>query len=185
MEVKILSTNNSKMLYGALKEMHRNSLSGEVVYAVIHEDSKTSFNLSMQKIMNSTDGVLLLFEDDVDIRDFSHFEEAISQLPSDWELCYLGANLIAPIEKYSENLYKTFGAWTTHAVMYNNPKELCKGYTDTSIMFDDWLKTNIHPRGNTYIIKPMIAWQKPHQSDLWNGYVDYTRIFDDSAAKLI
>ena len=185
MEVKILSTNNSKMLYGALKEMHRNSLSGEVVYAVQNNDAKTSFNLSMQKIMPSTDGVLLLFEDDVEIRDFTHFEDAISQLPSNWELCYLGANLIAPIEKYSENLYKTFGAWTTHAVMYNNPKELCKGYTDTSIMFDDWLKTNIHPRGNTYIIKPMIAWQKPHQSDLWNHFADYTRIFDDSAAKLI
>jgi hypothetical protein len=185
MEVKILSTNNSKMLYGALKEMHRNSLSGEVVYAVQHNDAKTSFNLSMQKIMQSTDGVLLLFEDDIEIRDFSHFEEAVSQLPNDWELCYLGANLIAPIEKYSENLYKTFGAWTTHAVMYNNPKELCKEYIDTNIMFDDWLKTNIHPRGNTYIIKPMIAWQKPHDSDLWNHFADYTRIFDDSAAKLI
>jgi hypothetical protein len=185
MEVKILTTKKSKMLDSALKEMHRNSFSGEVVYAVQDENPKTSFNLSMQKIMNSTNGVLLLFEDDVEIRDFNHFEEAISQLPSDWELCYLGANLIAPIEKYSDNLYKTFGAWTTHAVMYNNPKELCKGYTNTSIMFDDWLKTNIHSRGNTYIIKPMIAWQKPHQSDLWNGYVDYTRIFDDSAAKLI
>ena len=185
MEVKILSTHNSKMLNGALKEMQRNSLSGEVVYAIPHENPKTSFNLSMQKMMNSTNGVLLLFEDDVEIKDFSHFEEAVSQLPSDWELCYLGANLVDHIEKYSDNLYKTFGAWTTHAVLYNNPKELCKGYTDTSIMFDDWLKTNIHSRGNTYIIKPMIAWQKPHQSDLWNGYVDYTRIFDDSAAKLI
>jgi len=79
MEVKILSTNNSKMLYGALKEMHRNSFSGEVVYAVQDENPKTSFNLSMQKIMHSTDGVLLLFEDDVEIRDFSHFEEAVSQ----------------------------------------------------------------------------------------------------------
>ena len=185
MEVKILTTKKSKMLDSALKEMHRNSFSGEVVYAVEHDDARTSFNLSMQKIMNSNNGVLLLFEDDVEIRDLSHFENAISQLPSDWELCYLGANLVDHIEKYSENLYKTFGAWTTHAVMYNNPKELCKGYTDTSIMFDDWLKTWIHPRGNTYIIKPMIAWQKPHQSDLWNGYVDYTRIFDDSAAKLI
>jgi hypothetical protein len=185
MEVKILTTKKSKMLDSALKEMHRNSFSGEVVYAVEHDDARTSFNLSMQKIMNSNNGVLLLFEDDVEIRDLSHFENAISQLPSDWELCYLGANLVDHIEKYSENLYKTFGAWTTHAVMYNNPKELCKGYTDTSIMFDDWLKTWIHPRGNTYIIKPMIAWQKPHQSDLWNGYVDYTRIFDDSASKLI
>jgi hypothetical protein len=185
MEVKILTTKKSKMLDSALKEMHRNSFSGEVVYAVEHDDARTSFNLSMQKIMNSTNGVLLLFEDDVEIRDFSHFEEAISQLPSDWELCYLGANLVDHIEKYSENLYKTFGAWTTHAVMYNNPKELCKGYIDTSIMFDDWLKSNIHPKGNTYIIKPMIAWQRPHQSDLWNHFADYTRIFDDSAAKLI
>lgn len=185
MEVKILTTRNSDMLYSALKEMHKIGLSGQVVYATEHQDAKTSFNLSMQKIMHSTSGVLLLFEDDVEIKDFTHFNEAVSQLPSDWELCYLGANLIAPIEKYSNNLYKTFGAWTTHAVMYNNPKELCKGYSDTSIMFDDWLKTWIHPRGNTYIIKPMIAWQKPHNSNLWGHYANYTRIFDDSASKLI
>ena len=68
--------------------------------------------------------------------------------------------------------------------MYNNPKELTKDYTDFNYMFDDWLKTNIHPRGNSYIISPMIAWQRPSQSDLWNHFADYTRIFDDSANKL-
>jgi hypothetical protein len=31
----------------------------------------------------------------------------------------------------------------------------------------------------------MIAWQKPHQSALWDHYADYREIFDNSANKLI
>ena len=48
----------------------------------------------MKKIMSEHDGVLALFEDDVLIKQYAHYESALSQLPSDWELCYLGGNII-------------------------------------------------------------------------------------------
>ena len=185
MKYKVLTTeNNSDLLNQALREIGKISSDCEVFYAIKDKNPKYSFNKSMKAIMESSDEPLLLFEDDVMIKDSNHFENAISQLPEDWDLCYLGANLVAPIERYSDNLFKTFGAWTTHAVMYRNPKEIGLRYEDTTIMFDDWLKEHLHPNGKSFIISPMIAWQRPHKSDLWNHYADYTRIFDDSADKL-
>jgi hypothetical protein len=186
MDVKILTTKNrTDRLITSLKMLRDINIEPVVVYAIDADSPMMSFNKSMKYIMENSADKLLLFEDDVDIKNFNHFDKAISQLPDDWEICYLGANLVEPIERYSDNLFKTFGAWTTHAVMYNNPKELTKDYTDFSIMFDDWLKNNIHPRGNSYIISPMIAWQRPSESDLWGHFADYNRIFDDSANKLL
>jgi hypothetical protein len=186
MIIKILTTiNASDRLFQAQREVSKLGYSAQPYYAIKDDRPQISFNRSMQDIMLNTEGILALFEDDVLIKECGHFDNAISQLPSDWELCYLGANLIAPIFRYSDNLFKIDGAWTTHAVLYNNPKELCKEYTNTEQMFDDWLREKIHPRGKSFIISPMIAWQRPHYSSLWNHIADYTQIFDDSANKLL
>jgi len=185
MTAKVLTTGKDMTLLAqACVEIDKIVKGCEAFFAIYDNDPKYSFNKSMKAIMDSSDEPLILFEDDVMIKESSHFEKAISQLPEDWDLCYLGANLVAPIERYSDNLFKTFGAWTTHAVMYREPKKIGERYKDTTIMFDDWLKTNIHPNGKSFIISPMIAWQRPHKSDLWNQYTDYTRIFDDNAEKL-
>jgi hypothetical protein len=185
MKVRLLTTEGSPILDAALSEIEKLGILPKIVYAEKHSNPKTSYNISISNICKDADDVLYFFEDDVEIRENEHLIAALSQLPDDWEICYLGANLVAPIEKYSKNLYRTFGAWTTHAVIFNNPKAICEGYKDTSVMFDDWLKDNIHPRGNSYIISPMIAWQKPHQSTLWDFYADYRDIFNGSANKLI
>lgn len=186
MVCKVLTVHGQVLrLNEALEQIKKTGMVPSVVYAEHDDNPKVSFNKSMRKILSETDGTLLLFEDDVVIKNFSPFYNALTQLPDDWDLCYLGANLVAPIERYSENLFKTFGAWTTHAVMYRNPKAIADRYEDTSIMFDDWLKTWIHPNGKTFIISPMIAWQKPHQSTLWSHFADYTDIFNASANKLL
>jgi hypothetical protein len=186
MQIKLLTTKNATdRLITSLKHLRDNNLDPEVVYALEDREPRISFNRSMQHILQNSDGTLLLFEDDVELKRFGHFDEAVSQLPEDWELCYLGANLTGPVEKYSNNLYRVFSAWTTHAVMYNNPKKLIENYRDTSIMFDDWLSREIIPRGNSYIIAPMMAWQRPSQSKLWGGFTDYTQIFNGAASKLI
>jgi hypothetical protein len=185
MKVRLLTTEGSPTLDGALSEINKLGIEAKVVYAEKHSNPKTSYNISISNICKEIDDVLYFFEDDVEIRENEHLISALRQLPPDWEICYLGANLVAPIEKYSDNLYRTFGCWTTHAVIFNNPKAICEAYTDSSVMFDDWLKDNVHPRGNSYIIAPMIAWQKPHQSALWDHYADYREIFNGSANKLI
>lgn len=186
MQIKLLTTKNrTDRLITSLKHLRDNNIEPTVFYAIEDHDRKLSFNKSMKHLMDSHEETLMLFEDDVELRSINHFEEAISQLPTDWELCYLGANLVDHIERYSNNLFRTYGAWTTHAVIYNNPKKLCADYDDMNIMFDDWLRTNIHPRGKSFVISPMIAWQRPSQSDLWNHYADYNSIFDASANKLL
>lgn len=183
---KVLTTHGQDLrLKQALNEINKTGFVPSICYAEPDPSPKVSFNKSMKKILMESNETLLLFEDDVVIKDFSHFHKAMMQLPDDWDLCYLGANLIAPIERYSENLFKTFGAWTTHAVMYRHPKLIGETYQDTSVMFDDWLCNTIHTLGNTYIMSPMIAWQKPHESALWGHFADYTNIFNASANKLL
>lgn len=183
---KLLTTKISNdRLKDALVHLANHHFYPEVVFALDRHDPKISFNATMKHIMETTNNELILFEDDVLLKDTSHFKDAIAQLPDDWELCYLGGNIVAPIERYSSHLFKTFGAWTTHAVMYRHPKTIGQAYTDINIMFDDWLKEHIHPKGNTYIISPMIAWQKVHRSELWGHIADYTQIFNDSANKLL
>jgi hypothetical protein len=185
MTIKLLTTHNSERLPNAINEIQKLGYTPEIVYAIPNTDAKKSFNQSIKGIMASTNDLLLFFEDDVVIKHPEHFHDAIKQLPDNWECCYLGANLVAPIQAYSDNLNRTFGAWTTHAVMINNPKIITESYCDTDMMFDNWLKDEIHPRGNSYIIKPMIAWQSPHYSPLWDHEADYTDIFNASANKLI
>lgn len=183
---QILTTHKAQdRLDNVLRHLDNYGFNPSPFYAIEDNNPKYSFNKSMQHIMNSHEGVLLVFEDDVLIKENAHFWDAYKQLPSDWELCYLGANIVDHVERFSKNLFWLHGAWTTHAVIYNNPKKICDGYVDTTIMFDDWLRTNIHPRGKSFIISPMMAWQSPHDSDLWNHYADYTRIFDDSANKIL
>jgi hypothetical protein len=187
MTIKILTTlNASDRLVQAKREVSKLGYNAQAYYAIKHEDAKISFNLSMKDIVSNCEAdVLMMFEDDVEIRNCDHFHAAISQLPSDWELCYLGANIIGEYFRYSDNLFKVNGAWTTHAVLYNNPKKLCESYNDMTHQFDDWLLRYIQPQMKSFIISPMIAWQKPHYSPLWNHHADYTNIFDGSANKLL
>lgn len=184
MKALILTTNTIDFNI-AKQEVAKLCIDAKPFYAIKDDNPKVSFNKSMREIMRNNDGVLALFEDDVLLRHNSHFHYAFDQLPDEWELCYLGANITGVVERYSDNLFKMNGGWTTHAVIYNNPKKICEDYFDTNHMFDDWLSTQIHPRGNTYIISPMIAWQRVHKSSLWNHVADYTHLFDASNNKLI
>lgn len=186
MDIKLLTTKNAiSRQASAFREIGKLGYTPEIYYAIKDNNPKRSFNKSMKDITSSHECVLLMFEDDVEIKVTDHFTKAISQLPEDWELCYLGANIIGEYYRYSENLFQINGAWTTHAVMYNNPKKLCESFNDMDHMFDDWLLKYIQPRGKSFIISPMMAWQKVHYSDLWNHIADYTNIFDGTANKIL
>lgn len=148
-----------------------------VTKAIPHDDARHSFNVSMLAIMGAyKDRMLLNFEEDVRIGDMAHFQQALSELPDDWELCYLGANITDRVEAYSPHLVRCYGCWTSHGVLYNITREIAENY-DTAVMFDDWLKVNVHPRGNTYIIRPFIAYQMPHYTRLWSMNADYSELF--------
>lgn len=154
-----------------------------------------SFNRSTRQILSdflvSGADTLLFLEDDVVFSDLTHCEQALSQLP-DWDIVYLGANLVCwnngepKPERYSEHLFRVRAAWTTHAIGYNKrvvPFLLGNQPGFSEIMFDNWLSGQL-ANLKAYCVAPMVAYQRPHFSSIWNRWDDYSPIFEESEARL-
>jgi len=129
----------------------------------------------------------LILEGDCVFKDLSHLDKALSELPIDWDLVYLGANIRedAP-ERISEHLFRVRDCWTTHAIGYRRKVipfllENQPGFSEE--MFDCWLSKQL-PNLNAYIVSPMVAWQRPHYSGIWKEDVDYNDIFAESQRRL-
>ena len=136
---------------------------------------------------------LLHLEDDCQFRDLDHLGRALAELPRTWDILYLGANLLMwnngsepKPERVSEHLFRIKGAWTTHAVAYNKKCvfEILAKQPEFSVqMFDQYLSERLS-EFQAYIVAPMVAYQRPRFSSIWNRFDDYTGIFQESDAKL-
>jgi hypothetical protein len=178
-------------------EFERVGLHGvERLNAVKEIGPHQSFSHSERNILldflHSDAKTLLHLEDDVQFKSTEHLEAAITQLPSDWDILYLGANLILwnngepQPERYSEHLFRVKCAWTTHAIAYNKKcveRVLARQPGFSEVMFDNYLST-VLPELNAFCVAPMIAYQRPRHSMIWNRFDDYTPIFEASDARL-
>lgn len=136
---------------------------------------------------------LLHLEDDAVFRDLEHLGRALAELPRTWDILYLGANLLMwnngqepQPERVSDHLFRVHGAWTTHAIAYNKKCvfEILAKQPEFSVqMFDQYLSNRL-PEFQAYCIAPMVAYQRPRKSSIWNRFDDYTGIFDASQEKL-
>lgn len=117
-----------------------------------------------------------IFEDDVQFTDNAMQILALAekQLPKKWDMLYLGANLMKPIERHSANLYRLKGAYTTHAMIFNN-KEIAKMILSAPPFrkIDCFMETYIQEYFNVYIVSPMIATQADGYSDITNRHNNY------------
>lgn len=159
-----------------------------------------SFNRTMRQVLqNFNDSArgqhLLHLEDDCVFQDLTHLDAALSELPEDWDICYLGCNLLcmglgdvpesAP-ERYSEHLFRVKLAWTTHAIGFNRkvvPFILDNQPGFSERMLDNWIGEQL-PKLRAYAVAPMVAWQRSHYSGIWSREVDYDDIFRASNEKL-
>jgi hypothetical protein len=136
---------------------------------------------------------LLHLEDDCQFRDLDHLSAALAELPRTWDILYLGANLLLwndgnepQPERVSEHLFRVKGAWTTHAVAYNKKcvyEILAKQPRFSDRMFDNYLSERL-PEFEAYIVAPMVAYQRPRYSSIWQREDDYTGIFEESDRRL-
>lgn len=129
---------------------------------------------------------VLIFEDDVVFLN-QNIENVIgnvvNQLPNDWELLYLGANLHSPLTPYSDNLVILNNGFSTHAITYNQNiyNAFIRYYNKIntviqSDILDVWLAANIQSRNKSYLIKPLLATQRNDYSDIVNSNVNYSFI---------
>lgn len=137
---------------------------------------------TFKQIFAQADGDVLIFEDDATYRGWAtNLENAIKDLPQGWEMLMLGANIKDQrLDRINKNLACTYGAWTTHAIYYSH--SLCKEMAtlDLTVPIDEYFRTVVHPRGNSYVVYPFLSYQRPSDSDIEGGYKDYTNLFKES-----
>src|SRR6185312_8446403 len=108
------------------------------------------FNQAQRNALIAAKGNTVIFEDDVTLHNTDHLEAALSELPSDWDILYLGANIIGTDlcnwphpEPFSPHLRRIKQAWTTHAVCYSAKGRdwILKNWDHTDgVMYDDFLR---------------------------------------------
>jgi GR25 family glycosyltransferase involved in LPS biosynthesis len=122
----------------------------------------------------------VVFEDDCKlIEDWSIVETAMKQLPKDWDILLVGANLNTPLEQYSENLFKVKNAWTTHAIIYGAQgvvDYIKKKMPKDSTPIDAFYSKHIYPNFNCFVVNPLVAIQRCSFSDINNGVRNYEEL---------
>lgn len=148
------------------------------------------FSQSMLNLLNEFQNVdkLLVLEDDCYFFKENKIEQALEQLPKDWELLSFGSNLQSEHYKFSNNLYELKDAWMTHAIAYNNglAKKIVNTFKpDTDPIYDEWLRLNIYQNHRCFMTNPISAWQIPSYSMINQSEVSYMEHLRLSRAKML
>lgn len=144
---------------------------------VYHDTPYLGFNQAVRNALKG-DGDLLLFEDDCLFNGHVFdLHEAIKELPADFDMLYLGANVKSRQERYSQRLFTLTDAWTTHAILYSaKARKWCReNYTeDIQTIYDEWINTVGQEAGlKRFIVKPFLAIQADGYSDIWSANTTY------------
>jgi hypothetical protein len=181
-------------------ELQRVGIKGYTRFASLPDETPhRSFNRSVNGILStfrdSGKSRLLMLEDDVVFDDAfltnAVLNCAIKELPENWDILYLGANLHVdgfkePI-RYSNHLCRIYNAWTTHAIAFNHKCVKWIAYNQPQFhegMFDGWLSSQLF-HFNAFCVAPMLAFQRPGNSLIWGHDVDYDPVFRISSDKLV
>jgi len=123
------------------------------------------------------DANVCIFEEDVVVVN-TGLQQAWSQLPSDWDMFFMGCRLKKRPKPFSENLVRIREAHCTHAVVYS------------SRVYDIFLKCHTHPidvccklaiqpRKKSFCAKPILAVQEFFTKNGKRRPCDILRRFDD------
>ena len=134
-----------------------------------------------------TEPTLIMEDDCVILGDWGLVEQAMSELPDDWDVLYLGATLNEPLVKHSEHLYRLTWAWTTHAIIWRGG--LAVGHVfnheDDIGKIDVFLSNEIQAKFKCYIIYPLFATQRNGISNIVKGWQDYDKLIVERYKKYV
>jgi len=142
-----------------------------------HPGGYMGFNKSVHFALEG-EGELLLLEDDcVFDNNIFDLQEAIKELPEDYDMLYLGANVKSRQQRFSERLYYCNDAWTSHAILYSaKGRKWCfENFREGELtIYDEWVNTVGQKAGlKRFIVKPFLAVQADGYSDIWGAMTTY------------
>jgi hypothetical protein len=120
---------------------------------------------------------LCFFEDDFELTD--NWEEVLQKawkdLPTDWDMLYLGGNLTAPPLRVTDNLFRVRGSYLMHATILNNRfvRYILNNYDLNAVwIIDEWYRVIAGDR-RFYMTYPMVSFQREDFSDFLGQYIYY------------
>lgn len=170
------------------EEFSKHSISGvERISGVEHSNPAVGCHLSHAKIfadaLESGYDRILIFEDDVEFfpNAVHNLQTALRELPPNWEMFYLGANLDAyPAYEIYPHIARLTGAYATHAYAVRRPlfRKLYAINADEGTHHNDVTYANeIHPQHECYLAMPLIAGQRESYSDIQGITMSSNQVF--------
>ena len=180
MNVCVIGLKARKDRWARCKEILQGKVERVTHYTTVqnHEDSYKGYMTDWLKMLKMFQGApLMFFEDDFEFTDeFDEvFPKAVAELPQTYDMLYLGANLQAPVTRYSEHLARVNGAWLMHATLLSAKfiDFILEAYPHSKIRIaDEWYR-RIAPHREFYMTIPMISYQRKDYSDFVGRYVYY------------
>lgn len=134
--------------------------------------------------------IFAIYEDDVVFLPgfYEVISHAMRELPPDWEILFLGANLQQPITKISDHLCELRGAFCTHAMIWNNTNGLVNSIleqADKIRKIDIFYRDHIQEKGRAFITYPMVATQADSYSDITRADQKYMELMIENYKKNI
>ena len=148
----------------------------ERVPAITHPNPREGCRLSHLECVRRAEAAdaetVLIFEDDVIFRGFSHdrlarFLERLCTIP-DWEVFYLGGTVLANPERYGELMRVPMAGAHAYAVH----RRAFTKIRNATVPYDVWLAQNM----TSYCADPMLAWQRGGFSNLEDKWITPERL---------
>lgn len=168
----------------AKQQINRAGFEVQRFQAIVEDNRPLAFNKSVHGALSLMPDGGWLFEDDV------CFDNVLPEydLPADALTLHIGCNIIGVDttvwqmpERYNHNLAILHNCWQSHATWYSKEAvDFILNNLRTDILdgdnniFDDWLRRKLLSKGRSYLLNPMIAYQRPRKSEIWNCHADYT-----------
>ena len=131
----------------------------------------------LEKSIKENNPFLFIFEDDVDFSEnfTEELDRALSVLPDNFDMFYLGASHHQRPILYKENVYKINHSYTAHAVCIksNMFEHLKNAILQHNYLQVDVIYGLVQNQINAYAVYPHLAWQINSYSDIQNKFIDY------------
>jgi len=143
----------------------------------------------LKVISDQSNFPFVVFEDDcVMLEDWAVVENAITQLPSDWDALWLGGTVTRKLQRYSDSLYRVKRTHCLHAVIYNSQRMIDYVLENFKVKegeksIIDLFYFDVQEKFNCYITYPICATQRKGYSDISEKDVDYYDYIIDSYNK--
>lgn len=176
-------------------ELNKYGVPFEVVRAIKNENGQRGISDTLRALFKESLKMghkkLLVFEDDVKMLvEPNEFDRVMDlaqvELPTDWDMLYLGANIPYPscAWEYSPHLIKIGYALSLHAVAYSSKCMERILRVPRQLPIDVQIAKEVHWAASSFVTYPLLCTQRPGYSDIESREVSYGHFIEDRYKKV-